>query len=381
MFRMSVRVPELPPLTHRGRILFALGLMLLLYGLVFADDLCVRAGLVCIFSLALAKIAARINLSNLSCRKQMPAMVCQGEPFARTVHLQNGRKRMHAFEVTAVDHPGHGMQPETCLFPCTPPDTGRSEVRIMHVNRRGTFGPSRYLLSSDFPFGLVHSETTGTHPEVLSVYPPPRLPFVISNLLETGLSQGNFRPVATSDITTEFRSMREYRRGDHKKLISWPVSVRLQELIVKEMETPSPSEVLIIHHSIRPSRTILTPRSFEKSLRLLSGLVHQFHGNSTPFELAASFNAWNRIQVTAGSSALNDLLESLALAAMTVEDTPAGLLAAVSAEHLTARAVLVVSNTPLSHWQSALPALDAPLICIDNRSAWIAATGETVCFT
>ncbi|MBA4388162.1 MAG: hypothetical protein C0404_09290 [Verrucomicrobia bacterium] len=379
MFQWPGRMPDLPPLTLRGRALLAIGVAALGYGLLFADGAVTRISLSVLFILLIARVLSFLNMKDVVCRKDMPSMVCQGERFGITMSVQNNKAAMHSFDILAVDHFGERGRRESFLFAGVAPSTWKSTVKTGGINRRGVFGPSEYVLSSSFPFGLVGNRMTGMLTDTLSVYPAPRLPFNVRNLLETGTSQGNYQHVPSPDITTEFRSMREYRAGDHKKLISWPVSIRLQELVVKEMEAPCPSEVLIIYHNYHPARTILTPRSFERSLRLLSGLAWHFHDNTTPFSFVSPFNNWHKISVPAGSANFDDFLRTLAVARMTPSDSMEVVAELVRKESDLPQAIMVVSNTPVNYWRELIPNVPAPVICIDNRNVWIGTGGEQLC--
>lgn len=372
-------MPDLSPLTFRGRLLLVLGAAALCYGLFTSDIALTKMSLACILMLLTARILAGVNLRNVSCSKEMPSLVRQGEQFPLKISVSNSKGVMHAFDVLAIDHLAQGMSAENFRFTGIGPESEGIGCKTGGLKHRGTFGPSEYVLSSRFPLGLAHSSVTGILPDTISVYPSPRLPFDLQKLLETGMDQGSVQRGPTHDITTDFRSMREYRSGDHRKLISWPVSVRLQKLVVKEMESPCPAEVFVVYHSFLPPRAVLPERSFERSLHLLSGLVCGLFDSSTPFSFTASFNGWQRVAVPPGSPEFREILLSLAVARMAAATNMNDVSRIIAEEAARPQTILVISNTPVNYWRELLPPAPVPVICIDNHTAWSASTAETLC--
>jgi uncharacterized protein (DUF58 family) len=172
------------------------------------------------------------------------------------------------------------------------------------------------------------------------------------------------------DPSGEFRSLREFQSGDRVRLISWPLSARLGKLIVREMEQPGIQHCTVVFHSFQPPQTIVTHKSFERSLQILSGLFSYFRENSIPFEFVSSFNDWQRIPVPLDPESMRRALWTLAEARMTVSADFDAVRRAMEAELWRVEALVIVSNTPARLWAHRVPPYPVPVIGVDTQQAW-----------
>jgi uncharacterized protein (DUF58 family) len=379
LFPWRGRKLDLPPLSWPGRIFLALSAVVFCCGLIFVNEASIRVSLFCLLVIALARPLSAANMRRLSYAREAPELVCQKEDFPFRMVVRNDKPVADTFDVAVEDEFARRKLPDGALFDAVPARCETMLDETTRVSQRGLLGPFRYAVSSDFPFGIVDNRVENVLPDMLAVYPAPLLPAVVRNLLDSDAGQESRAQMPSRDVSGEFRSLREYQYGDHVKLISWPVSARLSRLIVKETETTSPSAVTIIHHSCRPRGVFLTPKSFEKSLHILSGLIHYFHAGSSRFCFVPSFNGWTRMTVAADPVSFHEAMRTLAVAKMDHSNDKDALKAVIRKEAESSAMLIVVSNTPMNHWQDVLAGLGVNAICMDNRSVRIAGPGEITC--
>jgi uncharacterized protein (DUF58 family) len=190
--------------------------------------------------------------------------------------------------------------------------------------------------------------------------------------LEAGVGYGGLRNSLSSDFVGELKSFREYRTGDRPKRISWPFSVRLQKLIVKEVEEPCPRNVSVLFHRYQPPGVILSRRSFERALQLLSGIFHYLSSRHIPFDIAARFTDWKSVAVSPQAVLSHEVRTLLATAVMSPSRDLRELNEVIQRETRSSVVQLVVSNTPVRFWSHLLSPSHAPVFCMDNTDGGVA---------
>ncbi|MFQ5966795.1 MAG: DUF58 domain-containing protein [Acidimicrobiia bacterium] len=74
----------------------------------------------------------------------------------------------------------------------------------------------------------------------------------------------------------DFFTLREYQIGDDLRRVHWPSSAKLDELMIRQLETPWESRALVI---LDPRRgAYRNPAAFEKAVRGAASVVHHLHG-------------------------------------------------------------------------------------------------------
>lgn len=359
-----------PALTARGRLLLAASLILLLIGLLIADDALIRIGFFWLLLLIVSIPLSALNLARISFSYELPESAFTRTPFPVELTLHNEQKRVDTFDVTVRCEAGTGEKAGHAFFNTVLGMHSYEMEASAQLQKRGIYDKFSYELSSRFPLGLALYGKCGTADGRVVVYPAPRLPPDVKSMIESNIGYGKSSQTASRDVAGEFRLMREYLPGDHAKLISWPASSRAQKLIVKEMEHPGPQEVTVIFHSLQPAGLHLSRKSFERSLQLLSGLFLYFSQNFIPFDFVSMFNEWNRTSVVDPAS-LNRAMELLAGATPTIARSQAALNRIVTRESRQAVSLIIVSNTPVKHWIRELPEVSVPVLCMDNGEATV----------
>ncbi len=198
-------------------------------------------------TLIVCLVVAQLITRKVSVQRFSPPVSYENKPFTIRYELENqGRFACHLLEVTdslpfLVETSRNDM-----LLIETLAGT-RSIARTVIADWRGVHKLGDIQLASAWPFGLFRSEKTiVADGSVILVYPSTftldRLPFEgASNFWHDGFITDHRK--GGQDI---FIGIREYRRGDNRKNIHWALSAKHSELMVKEYESISRTEICIL---------------------------------------------------------------------------------------------------------------------------------------
>jgi len=329
----------------------------------------IQLSLFCLFLPAVAVGLSYLNLRGLVFEHVLPTVTFRNEPFEVELCVRNEGRMLDKFDATVSDEALAHRPGQSVLFRNLPAATRTTFVETTRFKRRGVHGNFRYALASTFPLGLTRYEKRGETPGSIIVCPRPRLPLDAARIIESGMGLGGLRQASSADVVGDLKSMREYRTGDHPKRISWPFSARFGTVIVRELEQPAPERVAVYFHSYQPPGIVLSRRSFERALELLSGLFVHLCRHGIPFDLVAPFTDWLPLPVTTDPAALRRAQTVLAQAGMTTSPTLDAVSRALALEEHHTGLVIAVSNTPTRFWADALPRMPSRILCLDNRRA------------
>jgi uncharacterized protein (DUF58 family) len=185
-----------------------------------------------------------------SARQVTPSRVAAGDHARVELGIRNRAGRRSPV-VTAQDPFDGGRHLATfSVAPLEPGETVRASYRVP-TTERGVFdvGPLRLEISD--PFGLVSATRRGAAPSTLTVHP--RIVSLQAPRRTSGADQ--HPPDATSMISqhgSDFYAVREYRTGDDLRRVHWPSTARLDELMIRQEETPSQGR-LTVAVDLRPA--------------------------------------------------------------------------------------------------------------------------------
>ncbi len=367
--RLRDTAGTLPRLSRRGQGLLAAGIAGLTAGCATDSPTLIQLSLFCLVLPAAAFGLAYLNLRGLVFEHVLPAMAFRNEPFDIELSVRNEGRILDKFDAAVSDQAIVNRRDQSILFRNLPAATRTSFLQTTRFKRRGIHGNFGYALTSTFPLGLTRHKIGGRAPGSIVVCPRPRLPLDAARILESGMGLGGLRQASSADVVGDLKSMREYRTGDHPKRISWPFSARFGTVIVRELEQPAPERVTVYFHSYQPPGVVLSRRSFERALELLSGLFVHLCRNGIPFDLVAPFTDWLPLPVTVDPTALRRAQTVLAQAQMTTNPTLDDVSRALALEEHRTGLVVVLSNTPTRLWADALPRIPSRIFCLDNRGA------------
>jgi len=364
-------------LTARGKVLLLAAALAFLFGCGFSQGWLIDLSAAAFVVALLAVPLSYWNLARLRFECDVPEVVHRGEAFDVEGALRNRKGLLPSFDLR-LRMSAPGFRGVEFLYPALSCLSTTKDVKPTAMRRRGVFDGFGYSLSSSFPFGLVRREQEGFLSQRLVSSPRPYLPERFYQFLDFGGGDEQYRGGVAHDRQGEFRSMREFRPGDHPKLIAWPVSTRLRKLVVRELEDPRHRHLAIVFHSYGPAGVILSPRTFEKALELVAGLISFLSSRMVAFDVVASFNEWKPLAVTPDVNSEREVLTLLAEARMRPTHSPRELEAAMRGFVAEDRALLVVSNAPSRLWLDLLPASDSPIVYADNRHAGIVEPGSRI---
>jgi len=198
-------------------------------------------------TLIVCLVVAQLITRKVLVQRFFPPVAYEDKPFTIRYELENqGRFACHLLEVTD----SLPFQVETSRNDMLLIETlagARSIARTVIADWRGVHKPGDIQLASAWPFGLFRSEKTIiADGSAILVYPSTftldRLPFEgASNFWHDGSITDHRK--GGQDI---FIGIREYRRGDNRKNIHWALSAKHSELMVKEYESISRTEICIL---------------------------------------------------------------------------------------------------------------------------------------
>lgn len=196
------------------------------------------SGLLAAFLLSGAVSA--LNLSGMELRFRLPAEIFARQAAAVSYTLTNAKAHWPAYSLTltAASRPLHEHEQTAELRPAyfaylpgRGSQTGESEIQYP---RRGRYTAAAFVISTRFPFGLVHKRRhfdAGHSETEILVYPQPAPDFELNAALRRASAgvERNLRGEG-QDL---FR-IRPHQLGDSARQVHWKASARAGELRVRE---------------------------------------------------------------------------------------------------------------------------------------------------
>jgi uncharacterized protein (DUF58 family) len=354
-----------PVLTSRGKGVLVASLTLGLIALFWLNAMWLQFALVGVMMVAFAFPLAYRNLQGVKCQHALPAGVYRSEQFTVEMVVENTKPDIGARDMV-IEHSNLSDSGAFSLFvPYVAPNEAEHVAGVTMIQRRGIYAGAEYTIRSRFPLGLVETKIAGSLSGKLVVCPRPGKPRDVGSIMEAGVGYGGNRDGASEETCGDFRAIRDYRYGDHPRRISWPLSAKFQRLVVREWEQPCPMEVSIVYFNYEPHGVMLGYRSFENSLRLLSGLMEYLSEHRIPFEVTAAFTNWKPIAGSASSISRQGISSLLASARMQKIADMTKVASIVGPRSNGSAVQVLLSNTPKKYWEDSFKS--APEVyCMDN---------------
>jgi uncharacterized protein (DUF58 family) len=194
--------------------------------------------------LVAAFLWSQLNKRGLQVRRQVkPPQAQVGQHIVETIELRNlSWLRKLWLEVRDRSTlPGHRVGAVVTL-------PGRAskrwQVRTRCV-RRGLYRLGPTVIHTGDPFGLFQSSRVFESTSELLVYPP-TVPLESFGLPPTDLPGGTSTQRRAFQSTPNAAGIRDYLPGDPMNKIHWPVSARMQKLMVKEFEIDPTADIWLV---------------------------------------------------------------------------------------------------------------------------------------
>lgn len=231
-------------LTGRGRALGATAVVLVVAGVLFGIE-----ELFAVAAAGLILVASSVGWVRWrpwalrSARQVTPARVAAGDPARVELGIRNRAGRRSPVVAARDPFDGGHHWAAFSVAPLEPGETVRASYRVP-TTERGVFEIGALRLEVTDPFGLVSTRRSGAAPSTLTVHP--RIVALPSSRRTSGADQ--HPPDAASVISqhgSDFYAVREYRTGDDLRRVHWPSTARLDELMIRQEETPSQGRLTV----------------------------------------------------------------------------------------------------------------------------------------
>jgi len=261
-------------------------------------------------------------VGRLTVRRSGPDKAAEGKLISLGVTVEN-RGWLPRFMVEVVDRlpfvgAGEGRAPGDVSLGLIGyiPGLGRRGFQVSLVcEKRGLYQLGPVGLSTSFPLGLAEARRDGqeslstliVYPEIfpIAAWPLQGAP----SLIHRG---GHFLPSGAG--SAEFRSLRDYRRGDNPRHVHWPTSARLNQLMVKEYEPlASPCLYLVLDLAADANVGQGKHATLEYAVKIASSLARLACDNSMPVRLAGQGKRAINVNAGQGEAHFGEILELLAV--------------------------------------------------------------------
>jgi uncharacterized protein (DUF58 family) len=217
----------------------------------------------------LALVISRLCFGKIEIKQSAPEAVHCGERFAVSVVITNKKRVLPAVSLQLA-FIGEAIGD---YLPILPARTSATLHLTRVMPRRGVHTLPPVEIVSWFPMGFVsRSRQLGDGSEIV-VYP--RVHRIEREALDQ-LDDTGTRPRPTLTAGDEFYSLREYVPGDDIRLISWRVSARLGELIVRELEPGSARSIAIVLDTRGVIDSPAADEGFELAVELAASIAVAF---------------------------------------------------------------------------------------------------------
>jgi uncharacterized protein (DUF58 family) len=225
--------------------------------------------------IVLSGILSEVTLRQIEVRRRIPPRVEAGVTFPVELALCNRKRLAASFSVELRDEIEGRPFRRRCFFLRVGPGEERSIAYRCELQRRGRARFDGTIVSTRFPFGLFEKNRFIELPGELIVLPSrvrvgaPRSAFAAG---EGGRTAG-FKGAGQ-----DFLELRQMVPGDDPRLIHWPGTARLGQLLVKETERDARGFVEIVLDAAPVAGVELADEQVEQDIRAAGTLVRDLTG-------------------------------------------------------------------------------------------------------
>ena len=215
---------------------------------------------------AVGYFLARWSLHHVEIQRDAPYSAHRLDGFAVLLNLKNNKSFFPAVSLR-IQSGNTG----SILYANKLPPGESITLRITEtISKRGLQTLPPVYLSSAFPFGLFMRRVILQDKQTVVVYP--RVRQIHKNIYDQ-LDDTGQTPKVTHSYGDEFFGLREYVPGDDIRHISWKVSARLGQLIIRELEPSSSRNVVLVLDTRGIPNSPQWEESFEQAMDLTASLA------------------------------------------------------------------------------------------------------------
>ena len=298
--------------TTRGWLTAAMGVALVIAGMVFGALPLEQLGAALIVLVLLATAIVRLSKHELEIQ--------------RAIVPERAKAEQDVTVTLALNNRGGAAAPLILLEDRLPPRLpGRSRFTLNGIERggrrdlayrvrptrRGTYEIGPLSIKMIDPFGLARITSGGAPPQRFLVHPPTE-PLILPR------DAGERRSVSTSALRQptgvqgeDFYALREYVQGDDLRKVHWPSTARRGKVMIRQEETPWHTRATIVIDD-RSSAHDASPdsSSFERAVEAAASVVQLYHEARYGFTLSGAHEPG--FPTARGTSHLHRCLDLLA---------------------------------------------------------------------
>lgn len=252
-----------------GWIFLAVWILVQLAAFNTAENLLYLVASISAAFLVVSAVLPLAALWRIGLRRAAPDSVHRGEPFGVSVRLQNRKRWLSVWYVQVAE----AASPRKALaFVLRTPPRAESEFRVMQrIERRGVHPLPALVVRSAFPIGLF--ERVRRLDDGVRVVVMPRVRRLSARLMREVQNLGSVSRRWERD-GDEYFGLREYVPGDDPRMVSWRVSARAGQLIVREMD-PGTARAVVVELDPRVPES-WDEDGFEESVDLAASIAAMF---------------------------------------------------------------------------------------------------------
>ncbi len=226
------------------------------------------------------------NTRGLDIVREAPESVHRDDAFAMVVTIVNRKRFLPSFSLV-VAFQNEEWRP--CAHVAAIPPNASVTLRIDRtMRRRGMHPLPPVVVSSGFPMGFFRRELRADDGRTVLVLP--HVYRIQRSVLDRLDDSGN-RPRPTLMRGDEFFALREYQPGDDIRYISWRVSARVGQLIVRELEPGSARSVVLVLDTRGVPHSLEHEEKSERAIDLAASLAVAFLDRQYSLALASPRHA------------------------------------------------------------------------------------------
>lgn len=344
--------------TFAGWALGLSALAFLVAGLIRKDAAMMSVGVIAAAAVMLAWLFARIHGRHLDFQMSVPPHVEVGRRFVCRVCVWNSSRWCDVWRLRIHVHPFVPTEEEGLVSWVAVKGVAVVDVEVV-AEKRGSLRAARIEWRADAPFGLMVVQRSAEVPISLLVRPRALWPWKNHQRGVWGARTADASRTAGWGEWGETRGARPWRSGDRAKHILWPATLRsvARGSVWMSRESDPPREgwasYTVVFHSFGIGGALIRPESFELALCHIAGVVKNLLTEGRRVRVLADFNDWRPWDCSDGHS-LSRLWNHLATVQRAV-GTEAHELARVLESIKPCEGIVVLSDFPLSCWESAIP--------------------------
>lgn len=257
-------------LTPRGGSAVGVGLALILSWVALGEIEMLAGGAGLLVAVGLGLLVTTWSRPRLDLRRRLnPALVHEGDRATVDLVLRNLR-RFPVFNLTISDGVGGLGTARFALGSVSGGDQAGASYRIV-CRPRGVYDVGPAVVRITDPLGLAMSEIRTGETDQLIVYPATEELSGYPMVRGRDPAQMASRPEHSQRGGEDFYTLRSYHSGDDLRRVHWPSSAKLDDLVIKQMETPWQSRALVFFDVRRGSYA--DGELFEKAVRGTASVV------------------------------------------------------------------------------------------------------------